>query len=108
MLPTVDPNADAFMRRILSAPADPLPRLVFADWLEETGTSSNVAWAYFIRAQAELVTLEPNEVQAQALRSFTETLRERIRARLKIPVDTFLRDIPSLPATASRKPPGPA
>ena len=40
-----DPSADAFMRRILADPADPVPRLVFADWLEESGKSSNLAWA---------------------------------------------------------------
>ena len=34
---TSHPDADAFMRAILRDPADVTTRLVFADWLEETG-----------------------------------------------------------------------
>ncbi len=43
------PDADAFVRAILREPTDVTTRLVFADWLEETGRSENVAWARYIR-----------------------------------------------------------
>ena len=45
-------SAGAFVRRILDAPTDPLIRLVFADWLDETGTTANVAWADYLRLRA--------------------------------------------------------
>jgi type IV pilus assembly protein PilB len=47
------PDADAFVSAILRNPAEVTTRLVFADWLEETGDPSNVAWAQFIRLNVE-------------------------------------------------------
>jgi type IV pilus assembly protein PilB len=47
------PDADAFVRNYLRRPTDATTRLVFADWLEETGTPSNVAWAHYVRAKVE-------------------------------------------------------
>jgi uncharacterized protein (TIGR02996 family) len=48
------PDADAFVGAILRNPADLTTRLVFADWLEEAGGPSNVAWAHYIRLNAEI------------------------------------------------------
>ena len=42
-LPLADLNA--FLGRIVACPDDPLPRLVFADWLDEAGGSAEAAWA---------------------------------------------------------------
>ena len=39
---------EAFLKAIFDAPADDLPRLVFADWLDERGECS---WAEFIRLE---------------------------------------------------------
>lgn len=50
------PTADAFMRRILADPTDPLPRLVFADWLDETGSIANRIWARYLRLAEEIAT----------------------------------------------------
>jgi uncharacterized protein (TIGR02996 family) len=50
---SLHPDADAFMRAILDNPTEVTTRLVFADWLEETGGTSNVAWASYIRLMAE-------------------------------------------------------
>lgn len=36
-----DPTQDDFLRAILAAPADPGPRLVLADWLEERGRDAD-------------------------------------------------------------------
>jgi uncharacterized protein (TIGR02996 family) len=46
----IDADAD-FLRAIIDKPADDAPRLVYADWLDETGRSG---WAEFIRVQCEL------------------------------------------------------
>ncbi len=50
------PDADAFMRSYLRKPTDATTRLIFADWLEETGDESNVAWARYIRLKVEADT----------------------------------------------------
>ena len=44
-------DRDAFLAAIRSATADDLPRLVFADWLDDHG---DPAWAELIRVQVEL------------------------------------------------------
>lgn len=64
-----DPRARAFLDNILANPDDDMPRLIFADWLEEQG---NVARAEFIRAQVERATLPAWDARAVRLR-----LRER-------------------------------
>jgi uncharacterized protein (TIGR02996 family) len=53
--------ADAFLRDILDAPEDDVPRLVYADWLEEQGDAER---AEFIRVQIELA--RPGPVAARA------------------------------------------
>ena len=45
---------DALLGGVLADPAADLPRLVYADFLEETGTPGNVARAEFVRVQCEL------------------------------------------------------
>ncbi len=45
---------DAFIAAIVAEPGDDLPRLIFADHLEESGEPANVARAEFIRVQVEL------------------------------------------------------
>ena len=45
---------DLLLRGVLIDPAADLPRLVLADWLEETGTDDNMARAEFIRVQCSL------------------------------------------------------
>jgi uncharacterized protein (TIGR02996 family) len=51
----------AFLRAIVTEPADDTARLVYADWLEETGEPVQVARAEFIRAQIQAHTLHPND-----------------------------------------------
>jgi uncharacterized protein (TIGR02996 family) len=57
-------SADAFLRAIRAAPDDDLPRLVFADYLDETG---DPARAEFIRVQCELATLPDHDPRRRAL-----------------------------------------
>lgn len=49
----------AFMEAICESPDDDLPRLVFADWLEEQGDAISVSWATDIRIQCEAARLKP-------------------------------------------------
>jgi uncharacterized protein (TIGR02996 family) len=49
----MDPH-EPFLKAILADRQNDLPRLVYADWLEETGEPSYVARAHFIRTQIHL------------------------------------------------------
>ncbi len=51
-------DAEAIFAGILADPANDVPRLVFADWLEEHGQEE---WAEFIRVQIELETVPRSE-----------------------------------------------
>ena len=51
----------AFQKAIAADPADLTGRLVYADFLEETGEPPLVARADFIRAQIEADNLPPND-----------------------------------------------
>ena len=48
-----------FLNAICADPADDLPRLVFADFLEESGEPDAIARAHFVRAQIALTQLTP-------------------------------------------------
>lgn len=54
-------DEDALRETICTRPNDDAPRLVYADWLEETGEPSNVARAEFIRVQIALDNRLPAE-----------------------------------------------
>lgn len=76
------PDADAFMRRILSNPTDALLRLVFADWLEESGTSSNLAWARYLRLADELANAPPDDPRREKMTVELAKIGSLIRAKL--------------------------
>jgi uncharacterized protein (TIGR02996 family) len=57
-------DRDALLAAIIARPEDDLPRLVYADWLEETG---NAARAAFIRTQVEAEGLPPGSPERTAL-----------------------------------------
>jgi uncharacterized protein (TIGR02996 family) len=51
----------AFQRAIAADPADLTARLVYADFLEETGDPAHAARAEFVRTQVEAEGLQPND-----------------------------------------------
>ena len=53
-------DRDAFLQAIAAQPVDRTARLVYADFLEESGEPVEVARAEFIRAQVEAETVHPN------------------------------------------------
>jgi uncharacterized protein (TIGR02996 family) len=85
-----DPSADAFMRCILASPADAVPRLVFADWLEESGTSSNLAWARFLRLADELATAPADDPRKPKLADELDRVGSLVRAKLTYRAEVFV------------------
>ena len=58
---TMSPEEMAFLRAIDATPEDDVPRLVYADWLDDRGHGMR---AEFIRLQCEIAKLEvgPREI----------------------------------------------
>src|SRR5688572_8341691 len=66
----------SFLRAIAEQPADRTARLVFADFLEETGGAGEAARAAFVRTQIEAETVHPDsnrraELEARARELFS-------------------------------------
>lgn len=75
------PPEEAFVDAICAAPEDDMPRLVYADYLEETGESAQLARAEFIRMQCERDRLALTDPRQQGLLDREATLlREHRRA----------------------------
>ena len=76
-----------FFRAIAANPADDLPRLVFADFLEETGEELEIARAQFIRAQIAMTQLSPGSPEFRE----TDALQAQL---LEIYRDEWIWDLP--------------
>ena len=76
-----------FLRAVAANPADDLPRLVFADFLEETGEPDSIARAHFIRAQIALTQLVPGSAEYRE----TEALQDRL---LNLYLGSWIWDLP--------------
>lgn len=80
-------DLDRLMRAVLEDPADDLPRLVMADWLEENSTCFEnrvirdpLAYARFIRLQIEIHREQPGyELDPVKLGSVLTSERDRVR-----------------------------
>src|SRR6516162_6900270 len=62
------------LQAILEAPPDDVPRLIYADWLDENGQPDR---AEFIRAQIERASLPPGHPRGRALLRREEELLQR-------------------------------
>lgn len=90
------PDADGFVRAILANPSDPTPRLVFADWLDDTGRPGNAAWAEYIRLRAEMDDVRGRlDWFHEAKPAVCETAT-RIVANLKMPATVAVDRLPWL------------
>ena len=78
-----------FLRAICADPADDLPRLVFADFLEETGDPDQIARAHFIRAQIALTQLHVGSAEFRD----TEALQDRLFEMYR---DNWVWDLPDV------------
>ena len=50
-------DRDALLAAVLAAPADDVPRLVYADFLDESGDPGDAGWAALIRVQCRVAGL---------------------------------------------------
>jgi uncharacterized protein (TIGR02996 family) len=91
-----DDVANQFMRTILAEPDGDVPRLIFADWLEETGNDSNAAWAHFIRLQAELGRAADDAARRRDLGRAVREAAAGVRARLTLRAGFFRRHFISI------------
>ncbi|MBP3956802.1 TIGR02996 domain-containing protein [Gemmata sp. G18] len=84
------PDADAFVREYLTRPTSATTRLVFADWLEETGVPHNAAWAYFIRLRNEAERYGTDSDERLELLRQADEYAPKIRAQLTIAASLFV------------------
>jgi len=68
----------AFLRAILAAPGDPLPRLVYADWLEEQGDADSARRAEYLRAECRLDGLPADDPARRRLQDRLGELRRLV------------------------------
>jgi uncharacterized protein (TIGR02996 family) len=76
----------AFVQDILANPDDDTPRLVYADWLEETGDPAAAARAEFIRVQYALEGLAPGDARRPQLEERERDLRAAYEAAWVAPL----------------------
>lgn len=86
------PDADSFVLEHLRQPANATTRLAFADWLEETGTASNTAWASYIRLCEEVDRVGTGADPLPWLLCRTDRFVTQIRAKLTLPARSFVRN----------------
>src|SRR4051812_47688067 len=68
---------DALLQEILEHPDDDVPRLVYADWLDDTGGQPEQARAEFIRLQVLLAGLPGEDERRPELEARERRLRKR-------------------------------
>ncbi len=77
-------DAEPFLQRIRAFPDDDVPRLIFADWLEEQG-GAGVARATFIRVQVALAGLPEEDARRPKLVLAEQKLLETHRDEWEAP-----------------------
>lgn len=74
------PTESALLAAVLANPADDLPRLVMADWLEENGQAERAAW---IRIQCELERTMPDRRPWYISGNWSDKVRPTSRQNLE-------------------------
>jgi len=72
----------ALLMAIWASPAEALPRLVYADWLEENGWADE---AGLVRIECELVGTPPDAKRAEELERRRSELLLRVRSDFLLP-----------------------
>src|SRR5690348_8083829 len=70
-------SSQAFLRDIVANPEDDASRLIFADWLDDTGDDIDRARAELIRLECQAEALEPGCAEREALLGRAALLRKR-------------------------------
>ena len=77
-------DAEPFLQRVRAFPDDDVPRLIFADWLEEQGAAGALR-AAFIRVQLALARLPPDDPQRPNLAAVEAALLDAHREEWEAP-----------------------
>ncbi|QDU20520.1 GspE/PulE/PilB domain-containing protein [Urbifossiella limnaea] len=88
---SLHPEADALLQAFLDCPTDETPRLVLADWLDDSGLPENAAWAAFIRARCQAARLPAADAERTALLHTADRHAAAITVRLTVPAESFAR-----------------
>ncbi len=89
------PDADALMRAILERPTDETPRLVLADWLDDTGRPADAAWAGYIRARCAAARIPADAVLRNELLHEAANRSHSVVATLSIGAAHLVRHAPT-------------
>ena len=81
------------MAAVLADPADPFPRLVFADYLDDTGSPAAAAWAEYLRLRAAADEAD-DALRGDVVRAAADAVAPRVTASLTVPAADFLADVP--------------
>jgi uncharacterized protein (TIGR02996 family) len=87
----MDPHLP-FLRAIAANPPDDLPRLVYADFLEESGEAVHVARAHFIRTQIALETLPPKSREYREAKALERQLLQAHETQWLRALPEYLRE----------------
>ncbi|MCI0703951.1 MAG: TIGR02996 domain-containing protein [Planctomycetia bacterium] len=71
-------DGDALLAAILAQPDEDVPRLAYADWLDEVGDEQSRIRAEFIRVQIEMARIPPREVMPDRTRMLELMPRARV------------------------------
>ncbi|MFO0800819.1 MAG: TIGR02996 domain-containing protein [Gemmataceae bacterium] len=85
------PDAAALIRAFLERPTDETPRLVLADWLDDSGLPENTAWAAFIRSRCQASRLPAADAERTALLRKADQHVVDITATLTVPAESVAR-----------------
>ena len=90
---------EALLRTIIAHPEDDLPRLVFADFLEESGHPALVARAHFIRTQIEAEQHDAGSLEREKY----EVMAAELRGQFQDEVDLILPETNQVGVTGIRR-----
>jgi type IV pilus assembly protein PilB len=86
------PDAVALLRAAFDRPSDDTPKLVLADWLDDTGRPADAAWAAYIRARCHAARLPDAQPERTALLREAAGHASQVTARLEVAADSLVRD----------------
>lgn len=87
---SLHPDAAALLRAFLDRPTDETPRLVLADWLDDTGLPENAAWAGYIRTRCNVARLTAPSAERTALLHEADRHAAGITTTLTVPAARFV------------------
>lgn len=88
---SLHPDAVALLLAFLDRPTDETPRLVLADWLDDTGLPENAAWAGYLRAHCSAARLPASSAERTALLHGADRHAAGITLTLTVPANRIVQ-----------------